>query len=106
MAALGDRSLAHSPQLANRGDKSFLPPRWQLSALTEFHAPGCLYVVPLRAISPPRDPLNIRESERKAVSKRDTMVQRRQRGWLKKKSRITGETWVLHLGELHAQRSV
>jgi hypothetical protein len=24
------------------------------------------------------------------------MAQRRQRGWLKKESRITGETWVLH----------
>jgi hypothetical protein len=40
--------------------------------------------------------LNIRESERKAVSRRDTMVQRRQRGWLKKESRIPGETWVLY----------
>jgi len=30
------------------------------------------------------------------VSRRDTMAQRRQRGWLKKETRIPGETWVLH----------
>jgi hypothetical protein len=32
----------------------------------------------------------------KAVSRRDTMAQRRQRGWLKKENRIQGETWVLY----------
>jgi hypothetical protein len=68
----------------------------KLSVLTEFHAARCLLLESLRVISPPRNPLNIRESERKAVSRRDTMAQRRQRGWLKKESRIPGETWVLY----------
>jgi hypothetical protein len=32
----------------------------------------------------------------KTNSRRGTMMQRRQRGWLKKKSRIQGESWVLY----------